>query len=269
MSGQLITQKEAYARVQTMLARVDIQQQIAGILPKHVTPEKLNNLLLVQFRKEPKLFTDCTRESLLGAVLESCQLGLEVGTLGHCWMVPFRNNKRNITEATLLVGYRGMLDLAWRSNKIKAVAAKCVYEGDEIDIMFGLNPQLDHVPWWQREQPTERGKFLLVYAIIETDLGGKMWEVMSADDVEAIRKRSRSGGKGPWTTDYEEMAKKTVLRRLLKLAPSSTELQRAVTLDEQGELGIPQGLGDAIDVTPPADDEVLEAPLVPEGAVND
>jgi recombination protein RecT len=254
--GTLVTQEEAYESVQKMLARVDIQSQISGILPQHVTAEKLNNLVLVQFRKTPKLFMQCDRQSLLGAILETCQLGLEIGTSGHCWIVPFYNSKRQVHEATLMIGYRGMIDLAWRSDKIKAVSARVVHEGDEFQVVYGIDPVLAHT------EPPEGGKgnVKFVYAVVETALGGKMFDVMSKGDIEGIRKRSRQGDSGPWVFDYDEMAKKTVLRRVLKLAPSSTELQRAVTLDYQAEIGEAQGLEHAIDVTPDADDEVPTSP---------
>ena len=106
MSSQLTTHKEAFESVRDMLARPDIQTQIRDVLPAHVTPEKLAALTLTQIRSNPRLL-DCSQTSLLGAVLESSKLGLEIGTLGHSWLVPYGK------EATLLVVYRGMLSLAY------------------------------------------------------------------------------------------------------------------------------------------------------------
>jgi recombination protein RecT len=237
-----------------MLARKDVQAQIRDVLPAHITPEKLAALTLTQIRSTPKLL-DCTQTSLLGAVLESSKLGLEIATMGQCWVVPYGK------EATLLVGYRGMVSLAYRSGMIADAEAKAVYEGDSFGYMFGTSRFITHEP----RADADRSNLTYVYAIIHTTTGGMLFDVMTKEDIEKIRNRSRAKSSGPWTTDYAEMAKKTVLRRLLKMAPCSTELSRAVTLDEQAEIGVSQGLGDAIDVTPQEEPEVPEAANVPDG----
>ncbi len=234
---QLAPIQAKLSTVRDLLYGEQMQKQLKMALPKHVNPEKLARLAMTALRSTPKLL-DCDQQSLLGAIMEAGQLGLEIGSMGQAWLIPYGK------EATLIVGYRGMLDLAWRSDKIRAVSAKCVYEGDKFDLMFGLHPVLDHLPVPESEQ----GSLTHAYAIIETANGGVMFEVMTLGELEEIRLNSRGGKSGPWITNHSEMCKKTVLRRLLKLAPCSTELQRAVTLDEQAELGIPQELGDTLEV---------------------
>jgi recombination protein RecT len=239
MTSQLTTTEDKLKSVRDTLASAAMQEQLRMALPKHVSPERIARIYLTSIRRTPKLL-DCTRSSLFGALMETSQLGLEPGTLGHAWIIPYK------TEATLIVGYRGMLDLAWRSAKIKSVFVKEVYTGDFFEWSFGLDPVLNHQP----NPDADRSKMTHVYAVIKTTGGGTLFDVMTLAEVEAIRERSRAKSSGPWVTDYAEMAKKTVLRRLMKLAPCSAELQRAVTLDEQAEYGISQGLSAAIDVTP-------------------
>ncbi len=244
MSSQLSTTSDKFSSVRTLLTSKGMQEQFRMALPTHIKQERFVRIALTQIRKTPKLL-DCSRESLLGAIMESGQLGLEPGTLGHAWIIPYGK------EATLVVGYRGMLDLAWRSSKIASVFAKEVYAGDHFQWMFGLDPKVEHRP----SPDADRSKITHVYAVIKTTGGGTLFDVMSVEDIDSIRERSRAKSSGPWVTDYAEMCKKTVLRRLLKLAPCSAELQRAVTLDEQADHGISQGLDAAIDITPDPDDE--------------
>ena len=263
MTSQLTTQGEAFASVRTMLARPDIQAQIRDVLPQHITPEKLAALALTQIRANPKLL-DCTHMSLLGAVLESSKLGLEIGSMGQCWIVPLRNNKRDCIEANMWIGYRGLIELAYRSKLISSIEAHAVFEGDKFDYQFGTDKFIHHKP----SDDADRSKLTHVYSVIETVMDGTLLDVMTHADVEKIRERSRMGNTGAWISDYIPMAIKTVLNRSLKKGPCSTELQRAITLDSQAEIGIPQGLGNEIDVTPKDETMTGEVPYsenVPDG----
>lgn len=253
MSGELVTTADKFKSVRDVLSSPAMQDQLRMALPRHISLERITRIALTQIRRTPKLL-DCSRESLFGSLMEASQLGLELGTLGQAWLVPYGK------EATLLVGYRGMLDLAWRSSKIKSVFAKEVYGGDYFEWVFGIDPLLSHRP----NPDADRGAITHVYAVIKTTGDGTLFDVMTLAEVEAIRERSRAKSSGPWVTDYAEMAKKTVLRRLLKLAPCSAELQRAVTLDEQAEYGISQGLVAAIDVTPDDKENGEDAKGAPE-----
>ncbi len=248
----LVPIEEKIATVRDMLFSKGMQQQLRMALPKHVSAERLARLAMTAIRKTPKLL-DCSRESLFGAIMEAGQLGLEIGTQGHAWLVPYGK------EVTLLIGYRGMADLAWRSDKIRKFSARVVREGDLFSYAYGLDEDLVHVEADEQDQ----GEITHFYSTLHTTNGGKMFDVMTVSAVEALRDRSRSSKSGPWATDFDEMGKKCPFRRMLKLGPCSTELRRAITLDEQGELGMSEGLGEAIDITP--DNEVPIAPNVPEG----
>lgn len=237
--GTLTSQQQNIRTVEQMLLGKAMQAQLALALPKHVTPERLARIVLTQVRRIPRL-AECSRKSFLGAVMECAQLGLEPGVLGQAWILPYKN------VAQLIVGYRGLVALAWRSAQIAAIQAHEVYEGDHFRYRFGLAPLLEHEP---RAEDRDPKRITHAYAMIRTTAGGELFDVLDRAQIDAVRRRSAAGESGPWTTDFAEMAKKTVLKRLLKLAPCSVEMQRAMAVDEAAETGEPQ-VFPTIDVTP-------------------
>lgn len=224
-----------------------IQRQIAMALPRHLTPERLVRICTTELRKIPKLAA-CSPASFVGAVIQCAQLGLEPGgALGHVYLIPFEKRKKVdgkwVTVETIcqvIIGYRGMLDLARRSGQIESISAYAVYEGDTFRCRLGLEPTLEHEPDWDNVGREAPDKIRLVYAVARLVGGGKQFVVMRRAEVEAIRARSKSADEGPWVTDYEQMALKTVVRRVFKFLPVSIELQTAVALDEQAERGAAQ-----------------------------
>lgn len=204
-----------------------MKPEMAKVLPKHLEPERLLRIALTEMRRNPKLL-DCSKESLLGAVMLSAQLGLEPGPLGHCYLIPYFNKKTGTTEVQFQIGYKGMLELVRRSGQIETIDAQVVYENDEFEFEYGLNPKLRHKP----NLSGSRGKPIAVYAIAKFKDGGYSFYVMSVEDVEKIRLKSKSPNEGPWVTDWEAMAKKTVIKQLAKYLPLSIEAQRAVAIDE-------------------------------------
>ncbi len=212
---------------------------MAAALPKHMTADRMARIALTACQMNPKLL-DCDRQSLALAVLGASALGLEIGGgLGHAYLVPYK------TTATLIVGYRGMIDLARRSGQLSTIFARVVRAGDQFDYAYGLEDKLTHTPSLRSD-----GEVTHVYAVAKLRDGGRQFEVMTRAEVDKIRGRSRSSGDGPWVSDYEEMAKKTAIRRLFKMLPVSVETQRAVTLDEQAEHGTgAQDFGEFIDTT--------------------
>jgi recombination protein RecT len=214
--------------------------QLEMALPKHLSADRLIRQALTSFSTTPALL-DCTPRSLLGAVIQCAQLGLEPGLIGMAYLIPFRNTKAGTTEVQFIPGYRGLLSLARRSGEISTIQAHCVYEDDAFFYKYGLDPKLDHTP----SPKPDRGPMLYVYAVARLKDGGAQFEVMPKAEVDAHRDRySRAAKSGPWQTEYGEMAKKTALRRLCKLLPASVELQTAMALDERAELQLPQGLAD-------------------------
>ncbi|GAA4648107.1 recombination protein RecT [Kistimonas scapharcae] len=202
-----------------------------------LTPERLLSVVMNEVRKTPKL-KECTDASLLGSVIQSAQLGLVPGgALGHCYLIPYFNRKLNKLECQFMLGYRGMLELARRSGAIKHIDARCVYEHEEFEILYGTQTTVTHKPSLTRDA-TDR--MIGVYAVGHLSSGGWQVEYMSMAEIQAIRDGSKAGGDGPWKTHFDEMAKKTVIRRLFKYLPVSIEAQTAVGLDERAEAGISQ-----------------------------
>ncbi|MFD8546818.1 recombinase RecT [Streptomyces sp. NPDC059649] len=156
------------------------------------------------------------------------QLGLEPGgALGEAYLLPFWNKRVRAYEVQLVIGYQGMIRLFWQHPAAAGLAAHAVYENDEFEYEYGLDPVLRHKP-----ARSDRGRPTDYYAVAKMANGGSAFVVMSVEDVEAIRQRSKSRDSGPWSTDYDAMARKTVIRQLFKLLPKSPELARAVAHDE-------------------------------------
>lgn len=226
------------AKTGTMLDIVrskSFQAQMALALPKSMTAERLTRIVMTECRKVPALM-QCNQESFFGAVLQCAQLGLEPGSaLGHCYLLPFGNGKSRDgrPNCQLIIGYRGMIDLARRSGQIVSINAYCVHEADEFEYELGLHPDIHHRP----SPLAERGPVTYVYAVAVLKGGGVQFEVMSRAEIEAVRVQSKAGKSGPWVTHWEEMARKTVVRKLFKYLPVSIEAVRAVEIDEKSDRG--------------------------------
>ncbi|MEC3884605.1 recombination protein RecT [Halobacillus sp. HZG1] len=195
-------------------------------LPKHMDADRLGRIAMTTIRQNPKLL-ECSIPSLMGAVMQAAQLGLEPGLIGHCYLVPFYNGKMKETDVQFIIGYKGMIDLARRSGHIESIYAHTVHENDEFEYELGLHPKLVHKP-----STGERGNMNFVYSVAHFKDGGYQFEVFSRNDVDKVKERSKAGKFGPWQTDYEEMAKKTVIRRMFKYLPISVEIQNQATHDE-------------------------------------
>jgi recombination protein RecT len=197
--------------------------QIEKLVPQHMTAARLMRIAVNCVAKTPDL-GKCTPTSLLQSVLVAAELGLEPGgALGHLYLVPFG------TVCTTIVGYRGLIELARRSGEISSIRAVVVREKDKFKFSEGIEQHIEHEPFL--DGPA--GDLKLAYCVIRLKDGGVVVELMTRAQVEAIRARSRSGKSGPWATDYDEMAKKTVARRALKWAPLSSErYYKAVETDD-------------------------------------
>lgn len=222
---------------------------MAQALPKHMDVDRLMRLTMTTIRTTPDL-RNADMGSLLGGVMQAAQLGLEPGLLGQCYLLPFKNNKKGITEVTFIIGYKGMIDLARRSGHIQSIYAHAVYENDDFEYELGLNPTLKHKP----SMDTDKGGYIGSYAVAHFKDGGYQMEFMPKAEIEK-RRQSSPGGRSkysPWNNHYEEMANKTVIRHMWKYLPISVEIQQSVAHDEGTARDIK-------DITPD-DDIFLEAP---------
>ncbi|EFB1508353.1 recombination protein RecT [Escherichia coli] len=211
---------------------------LAAALPRHMTPERMIRIATTEIRKVPEL-GECDSMSFVSAIVQCSQLGLEPGSaLGHAYLLPFGNGeaesgKKNVQ---LIIGYRGMIDLARRSGQITSLSARVVREGDEFSFEFGLDEKLIHRPGENEDAPITHA-----YAVAKLKDGGVQFEVMTRKQIDRIRdthsKAAISAAKkrrsSIWTDHFEDMAKKTVIRKLFKYLPVSIEIQRAVSMDEK------------------------------------
>lgn len=211
---------------------VAMKPQIEAALPSVITPERFTRMALTAVSSNPKL-GDCTPKSFIGALMNAAQLGLEPNTpLGQAYLIPFKNNKNPnnvIIECQFQIGYKGLIELAHRSGEFKNIEARVVYENDEFEYEYGLEPKLVHKPAMK-----DRGDAVYYYAVYTLTNGGFGFEVMSKEDMNIHKNRysqSAKSGYSPWATAYDEMAKKTVLKKVLKYAPIKTEFARQVAED--------------------------------------
>lgn len=229
---QAAAQKNAVAKKGGKKTMQDYVKAMSGeiekALPSVITPERFTRMVLSAISTNPKL-ADCTPQSFLGAMMTAAQLGVEPNTgLCEAFIVPYFNGRQKTMEAQFQLGYKGMIDLAYRSGDVSIIQAHVVHENDEFEYELGLNPNLIHKP-----ATKDRGAAIAYYAVFKTKDGGYGFEVMSADDVnEHAKKYSKSYASSPWQTNFDEMAKKTVLKKVLKYAPLKSDFVRGVTADE-------------------------------------
>lgn len=207
---------------------VKMQDQIkAALTGTALAPERFTRIVLTTLSSNKQL-QQCKPETFLGAMMQAAQLGVEPNTpLGQAYLIPYRNHGQ--LECQFQLGYKGYLSLFYRSGG-KDLQAHEVYENDSFEFEFGLEPKLRHVPAMR-----DRGQVIAYYAVWRTQDGGYGFDVMSVEDIRAhMRKFSKAAEKGfsPWTTNFDEMAKKTVIKKALKYAPLSTEFVRAMSADE-------------------------------------
>jgi len=195
--------------------------EIQRALPKHLDADRLARIAMTTIRQTPKLL-DCNVQSLLAAVMQSAQLGLEPNILGQAYIIPYGK------EAQFIIGYRGMIDLARRSGHIESIYAHPVYDQDEFDYEYGLEPKLRHKP-----AMGDRGEFIGAYGVAKFKDGGYHFEFMPKSEIDKRRGRSKAKNSGPWVTDYEEMACKTVIRHMFKYLPISIEIMKQVEYTDE------------------------------------
>lgn len=208
-----------------------------------ISPERVREVVLMQFSRRPELW-GCKTHTIIRAVKEAISYGLEPSGAWGAHLVPYGD------EAQLVLDYRGLLQLVRRSGELRKVEARVVRQRDQFAYQLGLHPMLEHVPYQPPLGATgaelDPGPMVYTYAVawLKGD-PEPQFDVMSAAEVDAIRARSRAGRNGPWVSDYFEMAKKTVLRRLCKLLPINPAAQQALAREDEVD-------GTAVDVSPRA-----------------
>lgn len=231
-------------------------EELGKALPKFMDAERLCRIAMTTIRNNPKL-AECTQASILGAIFQSAQLGLEPNIEGQAYIIPYTNSKKVIengktvwvkkTEAQFQIGYKGYIELFYRHGSAISIDMHTVYENDVFEYNYGTNRYLNHCPKFK-----DRGKAIGYYAIATLTNGGNIFKVMSKKEcIEHGKKHSKSyitrvynettkryeecephfDKNSPWVTETDSMCKKTVLIQLAKLLPKSIELQKALAMD--------------------------------------
>jgi len=200
---------------------------IQASLPKTITPERLIGVFTMVLKSSPAL-AKCTQSSLISAVIQTVQLGLQPGNIGHVYLVPFKN--KGVQEVQLIVGYRGLCELVNRSGRAVVLSSEVVKGEDVFDYEMGLNPKMRHIP-----AQGDRGEKVGVYAIAKNLAANeKVFVYLQKEDIEKVKNASKAKDSdySPWTKWSEEMWKKTAVKRLCKLLPLSSEAQNQISADE-------------------------------------
>ena len=215
-----------------------MEPQIKRALPEVITVERFTRMALSALNTTPKL-RECTQISFLAALMNAAQLGLEPNTpLGQAYLIPY-NNKGTL-ECQFQIGYKGLIDLGYRNPNMQIISAQEVYENDEFIYELGLNPKLIHKPALK-----DRGEVKLFYGLFKLTNGGFGFEVMSKNDIDQYAKeysKSFESSYSPWTTNYNSMAKKTVIKQALKYAPLQADIRRILSTDESVKTDIGQDM---------------------------
>jgi recombination protein RecT len=228
------------ARIKTLLQ--ENKTEIAAALPRHVSIDRMLTIAQTAATSMPQLL-ECYTPSLFGALIKCTQLGLEPNNaLGQAYLIPFRNKKQNRTDCQLMIGYRGMIDLARRSGHVVSIMAQEVREFDEFEWEYGLDEKLRHVP-----ASGDRGEITHFYAYAKLKDGGYQFEVKSKADIDTLMRSTQSRGDyGPWKDAYTEMGRKSLVRALFKMLPVSIELAEAAAIDSSSEKEGGQHLEDVL-----------------------
>lgn len=219
-------------RMLSMLKR--FEPEIQRALPQHLNADRMARIVTTAIRTNPTLAT-CTPTSFFGSVIQASQLGLEVNTpSGHAFLIPFGK------ECQLIIGYKGFIELAYRSKLVTKIIAREVREGDDFEYAFGTDDYIKHKP--AQDPQRESRPITHTYAIVKIKDGDTIFSVLTKAEIDARKDRSASAKTSfsPWKSDYCAMAKKSAVRAIAAYIPQSPELARAESLEVSHDLGTSQ-----------------------------
>lgn len=209
------------------------EDALKAILPSTMPVERFIKTVTIAISKNPDL-AECTGESIMVAVMEAAEAGLTpTGSLSRAWLVPFKD--KGVPKAQLIIGWMGLIDLARRSGDVAGIDARVVYAGDFFEVHYGTDPKIIHDPDFGVPRTPENITHAYMTATMKDRT--KTFEVMTKAEIDLVRARARSANKGPWVSDYAEMARKTVVRRGIKYLPLTPEAIAAVERDDEAEFG--------------------------------
>lgn len=195
-----------------------ILSSVAGQIANNINPNHLAKVVYGTMTRTPGLLK-CTRDSIMFCLGECARLGLEPA-LGRAWFIPFRNNEKNTSECTLIIGYAGLCDLARRSGNVLSIEVHAVREGDEFEVSLGTDGTIKHIPKFPKDGSVLPEAYCY-YSVAKFRDGGHHTCIMTLAEIKKIQSDSQKMNSSVWKNHFEEMAKKTVLRRAAKMWPLS------------------------------------------------
>lgn len=240
------------------------REEIAKLVPKHLSVDRLLKVAVTSILKTP-LLQKCSTTSLLSSVMTLAEVGLEPGgALGHAYLVPYNSKDGWVCQP--IISYKGYIQLAFRSDMLAgAPDVGVICDNDEFAWTQGFKSEFEVRP----NIRNGRGQVLAAFCVTEYRNGAKTVVVMTREEIEGIRARSKAKDKGPWVSDWEEMAKKTVVRRASKTWPMTSDLARAQEAEEEadrmdevveGSVARRGPAAPALDILPPPANDIDEAP---------
>jgi recombination protein RecT len=225
------------------------QAQVALALPSHlkINAERYVRSALTLIKQTPAL-AKCDPLTIIGGLMTASSLGLELGPLQVAYLVPYGR------EAQLIIGYRGYIELFYRSGIGKDITAEVICENDDFTFHRATG-ELSHT--WDLRQP--RGAAYAYYAVANFKDGGRAFVVMGKEEVEKYRQRSKAKNASAWSNDFDAMAKKTCIRRLEPYLPKSTEVAQAFAFDGSVSRGT---VANEVEVEPETWDDAIDAEVV-------
>ena len=233
-----------------------MESQFQMAMPRGAEAAQLVRDAITAIRQTPQL-AECDAPSVLGSLMTCAQLGLRPGVLGHAYLLPFWDSKAGHRRAQLVIGYQGLVELAHRSGQIKSLIARTVYKNDLFEVDYGLDDRLVHKP----TMTGPKGNPIAYYAVAKFNSGGHAFYVMSHYEMEEYRDnhataKTRDGRVvGPWRDHFEGMAHKTTVRQLAKWMPKSTDLGRAIEVDNSVRVDLTPA---AVDYPEHVDGQVID-----------
>jgi len=215
----LIKVGEEVQKVKAFFNTPAIKEGLQKALPQAgVTFERLMSTLVSCIHKKPGLLL-CTPNSLFQSIVRAAQMGLEIDSpLGHAYLVPFAQ------QVQLIIGYKGLITLAYRDPHLVSLSAHAVGANDEFDYQLGTNPYIRHKPdlkQWTLEPET----LVAVYAVAKLRNGGEMIEIVPGRVIEQLctDQIAKHKGESPWRYHFGAQARKTAIRRISNLLPKSAD----------------------------------------------
>ncbi|GIW59991.1 MAG: hypothetical protein KatS3mg087_1057 [Patescibacteria group bacterium] len=226
-----------------------IKAELPAIISEHLSsgaidPNRIVAGVLHLVINSPML-RECEWDSLVSSIVRSVRAGLDcTGTWGEGWIIPYRDKKSNRVMAEFVPGYRGLIKLALHGN-CNMIEARLVYEQDEFAIDYGSPNVLTHRPCLSPDRGAVIGAYALAWI---KGTSRPLIEYMTVDEINAIATRSKAYKVGPWQTDWGEMARKTVVRRLVKYLDLSSAAKEIIERADRVEFDF----DDRVDFDPPS-----------------